>query len=169
MKASLALITLIILGLTLLALGFYLYCSEEKQEFLGRFWIEEDSIIEAEASRLTWGLKLSPEKYYRFKVNFKANSSACIKAIDYSSTKIIYAKQAQELNEEKIIKASKSFELTWLIENKNPNPIIVYQFTIECEAFVKPYKVLGEIFMVCSIAFLATSIFKLAKSAIKMA
>ncbi|MBS7655208.1 hypothetical protein KEJ50_01680 [Candidatus Bathyarchaeota archaeon] len=160
-------LTLTLLGLTLLTLGFHLYNIEETQEFLGKFWIKENSIIEAEASRLTWGLKLAPENYYRFKINFKANSSACIKAIDYSSTKILYAKQAQELNEEKIIKASKSFELTWLIENKNPNPIIVYQFTVECKAFIKPYMVLGEIFMVCGVAFLIALIVKLAKITMK--
>lgn len=160
-------LTLIFLGLTLSTLGFYLYNIEKTQEFSGKFWIKENSIIEAEASRLTWGLKLASENYYRFKINFKANSSAWVKAIDYSSTKILYAKQAQELNEEKIIKASESFELTWLIENKNLNPIIVYQFTVECKAFVKPYAVLGEIFMVCGIAFLASSIVKLAKLTMK--
>ncbi len=158
------LLTLIFLGLILTSLGVYLYFVEEPKEGSAKFWVKENSIIEGKAIRLTWGLKLTPKTYYRFKINLEANSTVWVKAIDYSSTKIFYAKQAQKLNEEKTIKATKNFtELTWLIENQNLNPATIHQFTIEYKAFIKPYEFLGKTLIVFGAMFLATALIKISR------
>jgi hypothetical protein len=156
---------LLLLSLILLTLGVQLYFFEVPKESSAKFWIKENSIIEGKTLRLTWGLKLTPEVYYRFKINLEANSTVWIKAIDYSSTKIFYVKQAQKLkNEEKTIKALKNFiELTWLIENKNLNSVLIYQFTIEYKAFIKPYEALGKAIIIFGMAFLLIAIIILIK------
>jgi hypothetical protein len=161
-------LTLMFLGLILSTLGVYLYFIEEPKEASTKFWIKENSVIEGKTIRLTWGLKLTPETYYRFKINLEANSTVWIKAIDYSSTKIFYAKQAQKLNGEKTIKASKSFiELTWLIENQNLNAVTIHQFTVEYKTFIKPYEFLGKTFIIFGIAFLTLTLVKVLKHAKK--
>ena len=157
---------LLLLSLILLTLGIQLYFFEAPKESSAKFWIKENSIIEGKTLRLTWGLKLTPEVYYRFKINLEANSTVWIKAIDYSSTKIFYVKQAQKLkNEEKTIKALKNFiELTWLIENKNLNPVFIYQFTVEYTAFIKPYEALGKTIIVFGVIFLSIAVILLIKN-----
>ena len=157
---------LLLLSLILLTLGIQLYFFEAPKESSTKFWIKENSIIEGKTLRLTWGLKLTPEVYYRFKINLEANSTVWIKAIDYSSTKIFYVKQAQKLkNEEKTIKALKNFiELTWLIENKNLNPVFIYQFTVEYTAFIKPYEALGKTIIVFGVIFLSIAVILLIKN-----
>ncbi|MBS7658573.1 MAG: hypothetical protein QW476_01375 [Candidatus Bathyarchaeia archaeon] len=160
------LLAALFLSLTLSILGIYAYFIEEPKEASVKFWIKENSIIEGKAVRLTWGLKLTPELYYRFKINLEANSTVWVKAIDYPSTKILYAKQTQKLrNEEKIMKVSKGFtELTWLIENKNLNPVTIYQFTVEYENFIKPYETLGKLFITLGLLTSVLTIIKILKT-----
>lgn len=151
-------ITFLILGLLALAVGFQAASIEKVDEPSGEFWVKEGLLLEANATRLTWGLKLLPGKHWRFKIYFKANAAVWVKAVELPSFNALYSRFAKEVNETKVFKPpGEPVELTWLLENPNPKAVTIRFFVVKYEALIKPYELFGRICQGLGVAFLAAS------------
>jgi len=149
---------LLILGLFALAVGFQAASIEKVDEPSGEFWVKEGLLLEANATRLTWGLRLLPGKYWRFKIYFKANAGVWVKAVDLSSLNALYSRFAKEMNETKVFEPpGEPTELTWLVENPNPNVVTIQFFAVKYEALIKPYELPGRVCQGLGAAFLTAS------------
>lgn len=115
-------------------------------------------MLEANATRLTWGLKLLPGKYWRFKIYFKANAGVWVKAVELPSLNALYSRFAKEINETKVFKPpGEPVELTWLLENPNPSGVTIRFFVVKYEALTKPYELFGRVCQGLGVASLTAS------------
>lgn len=144
---SLLLICLIV-GVILLVYGLAFQEKEVEIEPHGILWLEPNSVINPNAKRVTWGVKVLPSdipNFWRINIDLKANGSIGVKSFWSDPSDIMIEFFGKEFNETTdIMVDGNKTEWTFYIDNPNPNFVEVERLIVTYSAFNNPLENFGR-------------------------
>ncbi|MEM2123628.1 MAG: hypothetical protein QXE79_08350 [Candidatus Bathyarchaeia archaeon] len=151
-------------GVWLLSLGSRLASRVVPLEPSGILWLQPGSVVEPEGLRVAWGVYTRPDeapKFWRIALIFKANGSVWVRAFWDKPSNLMFKGYGASLIRTFDIRVTDPTvhnRWTWYLENPNPYPVEVSNFTVRYLGIDKPEYVQGGLTMVLGGAILAAQL-----------
>lgn len=151
-------------GVWLFSLGSMFASEAVPLEPSGVLWLEPGSIVEPEGLRVVWGVYTPPEdapKFWRIMLIFRANGSVWVKAFWDEPSNLMfkaYGDSLAKVFDVRVVDPTVRNRWTWYLENPNPYPVEVSNFTVKYLGIDKPEYTRGGLTMVLGGIILAVQL-----------
>ena len=137
-------------GLILVVYGYSLKSQVQEIEPHGRLWIEGENIIPPGGKRLTWGVKVEPEKmpqYLMFHIMCSSNTSIFVKAYWDDPDRIMLTLFGDDVDETVFIQLTDQIhqqKWTLYLDNTGERTASINNFTVIYQGILKPNEMKGK-------------------------
>jgi hypothetical protein len=146
-----ALTIMIVIGLSVVLLGYITMQRKELVEPVGSLWLKEDSILDPNSIRLAWGVRAPPGKNtdgWIFEILLEANDTIWLRSMWYETNQVFYESHGSALKTTVVINVDEKtsrMEWVWYLENPSSNTIMLHIMRVSYSGFRQPLRTTGVI------------------------